>query len=166
MDVNNSTRKQNALQKLGRKFVHQKSSSSSSQSEWYRKFKNVAPGSPDSPVQNGPEFLSRSLDPAWIDVEMMGYWLRKCDEEHGGRCKRPLGLDSSRFGRPNLLIDVQRKCLVAANETSRYACLSYVWGGSNTLKATLETLEDLMKERSLETHQHEIPRTIKDAINL
>jgi hypothetical protein len=73
------------------------------------------------------EFLTKMPDPSWIDIEMIGYWLKKCDMEHGENCRRPFGLDPSRLGKPQWLIDVRRKCLTSAAEPElRYACLSYV----------------------------------------
>lgn len=72
------------------------------------------------------EFLGRSLDPSWIDIEMMGYWLQKCDTEHGEACRRPFGLDPAGLGSANLLIDIRMKCLAVAKPGDRYACLSYV----------------------------------------
>jgi len=113
-----------------------------------------------------PSFLTRSLDPDWIDIEMMGYWLRKCDLEHGEQCRRPFGIDISGFGRANLLIDVQRKCLTVAKPEHRYACFSYVWGGSSTLKTGKDNLDSLMEDNSLRIRLKEISRKIRDAIDL
>src|ERR1700761_7036509 len=45
-----------------------------------------------------PGFLKRSLDPDWIDIEIMGYWLTKCDAEHEENCHRPFGLDPIGLG--------------------------------------------------------------------
>lgn len=115
--------------------------------------------------QKTPDFLARSPDAKWIDIEMMGYWLQKCDTEHGGECRKPLGLDPTYPGRPKWLVDVQKKCLVAAEPNHRYACLSYVWGGVATLKTGRANLDSLRKEQSLESHRDEIPRTIRDSIS-
>jgi hypothetical protein len=71
-------------------------------------------------------FLTKLPDPSWIDIEMMGYWLKKCDTEHGSECRKPFGLDPSGLGQPLWLIDVRRKCLTSAKPEHRYACLSYV----------------------------------------
>ena len=117
----------------------------------------------DAPV---PGFLTRSLDPDWIDIEMMGYWLSKCDADHGGNCRRPFGLDPSGLGQANLLIDVQNQCLAIAKTGYRYACLSYVWGGAKTLKTDRSTLDSLMVKNSLQARWYEIPRTIRDTIRL
>jgi Heterokaryon incompatibility protein (HET) len=117
-----------------------------------------------SPV---PEFLTRSADPEWIDIEMMGYWLHKCDTEHGERCCRPFGKDSPHIERPNLLlIDVRKSCIVETKAADRYACLSYVWGGSKTLKTEKGNLDSFKEENSLGARRDEIPRTIRDTINL
>lgn len=96
----------------------------------------------------------------------MGHWLHLCDQEHGGQCRKPFGLDSATFGYPKLLIDVHKKCIVEAEPSHRYACLSYVWGNVPTLKTTQDNLLDLKKQKSLETRGAEIPRTIRDTINL
>jgi hypothetical protein len=117
----------------------------------------------DAPIA---DFLTRSLDPDWIDIEMMGYWLRKCDAEHGESCRRPFGLDLSGLGQTNLLIDVQNNCLAIAKPGHRYACLSYVWGGAKTLKTGRSGLNDLMRKNSLEDRWEEIPQTIRHTIRL
>lgn len=117
-------------------------------------------------LQDIPDFLARSPDSDWIDIEMMGYWLRKCDDEHEGKCRKLFGLDPSRLGRPTWLIDVQKKCLTVAEPDDRYACLSYVWGGASTLKTGRDNLISLMREMSLESHWDKIPRTIRDTISL
>jgi hypothetical protein len=72
------------------------------------------------------EFLTKMPDPSWIDIEMIGYWLKKCDMEHGENCRRPFGLDPLGLGKPQWLIDVRRKCLTSSKTELRYACLSYV----------------------------------------
>ena len=71
-------------------------------------------------------FLTKLPDPSWIDIEMIGYWLKKCDLEHGENCRRPFGLDPFGLGKAQWLIDVRRKCLTSAEPEHRYACLSYV----------------------------------------
>jgi hypothetical protein len=100
-----------------------------------------------------PEFLTRSPDPNWIDIEMMGYWLQKCGREHGDKCRRPFGLDMLKLGQANLLIDVERKCLTLAKPEYRYACLSYVcklvgrsddWCKCRDLCLSLEVLDCLL----------------------
>jgi hypothetical protein len=108
----------------------------------------------------------KMIDPAWIDIEMVGHWLRKCSSEHGESCGRPLGVDPSTLTRPALLIDIRRKCLTWTEPSFRYACLSYVWGGSTTLKTVKDNLESLLAPNSLREHQNEVPRTIRDTIGL
>jgi Heterokaryon incompatibility protein (HET) len=111
--------------------------------------------------------LTRSADPERIDIEMMGHWLHKCDTEHRGQCCKPFGNDSPHIKKPSLfLIDVRRKCLVKAKATDRYACLSYVWGSSKTLKTEKSTVDSLKEKNSLEARRDEIPRTIRDTITL
>jgi hypothetical protein len=134
------------------------------------------PGSSQSEL-GGPEhaqskpgisdnFLTRSLDTSWIDVEMMGHWMHKCDTEHGNTCRGQLGSVVSALGRPQLLIDVRKKCLALAESSHVYACLSYVWGGAPTLKTNNGNLNSLMRENSLEFQRDGIPRTIRDTICL
>jgi hypothetical protein len=107
-----------------------------------------------------------SLDTHWIDIEMMGDWIGLCDVDHGHECHRPLGLDPSTLGRPHLLIDLKKKCLIRAGLADRYACLSYVWGGAGTLKTQQDNLEGLMGQGSLDSLWNEIPRTIRDTMDL
>ena len=83
----------------------------------------ISGGSGSSAVSG---FLTKSPDPSWIDIEMIGYWLKKCDTEHGEQCRRPFGLDPLGLGQAQWLIDVRRKCLAPAKPENRYACLSYV----------------------------------------
>ena len=97
---------------------------------------------------------------------MIGYWLRKCDDEHGGKCRRPFGMDPSSLGHPRLLIDVQRNCLVETGKLNQYACLSYVWGGAKTLKTAQATLQELLEEGSLQKRRDQIPKTIRNTISL
>ncbi|EPE29417.1 hypothetical protein GLAREA_00577 [Glarea lozoyensis ATCC 20868] len=113
-----------------------------------------------------PGVQRKLIDPAWIDIEMLGHWLRTCDSEHGEMCSRPLGVDSSTLARPALLIDVKKKCLTWTESSFRYACLSYVWGGSATLKTVKDNLQCLLELNSLKDRQDEIPRTIRDTIGL
>jgi hypothetical protein len=96
----------------------------------------------------------------------MGHWLQKCDEEHRGRCSKPFGLDLSSFGRLKWLIDVRKKCLTVADESDRYACLSYLWGGVESLKTETNNFIGLMETNSLESHWKGIPRAVRDAIGL
>jgi hypothetical protein len=61
------------------------------------------------PSMSVPDSFAKSLDPDWIDIEMIGYWLQKCDTEHGSDCQKPFGVDPSTLGRPELLIDVRKQ---------------------------------------------------------
>jgi len=127
-----------SLQKLGRRLIGRKPESEAGSSK-----------ASLSAERTDPDFLTRSIDPDWIDIEMIGYWLRKCGDEHGGKCRRPFGMDPFSLGRPRLLIDFQRNCLVETGKPDRYACLSYVWGGAKTLKTAQGTLQELLEEGSL-----------------
>lgn len=113
-----------------------------------------------------PEFLTISLDRDWIDIEMMGHWLQKCDTEHGGACRRPFGLNPLSMGLPKYLIDIRKQCLTIAQPNFRYAALSYVWGGVERLQTTGRNLDSLMQEASLKSRWDKIPKTIRQAIGL
>ncbi|CAG8955756.1 hypothetical protein HYFRA_00011623 [Hymenoscyphus fraxineus] len=117
-------------------------------------------------VKLNSDTRAKSVDPSWIDIEMIASWLQNCDEYHGLECCKPLGLDPSNLPRPALLIDIRRKCLTKADSSHRYACLSYVWGGASNLQATRENLASLLEEKALETRHNEIPKTIKHTMGL
>lgn len=48
--------------------------------------------------------LNRAPDPDWIDIEMMGHWLRTCDMKHGATCRKPFEFATSEIGKAILLM--------------------------------------------------------------
>jgi hypothetical protein len=62
------------------------------------------------------------------------------------------------------LIDVDRKCLVRAKSFTRYAALSYVWGGIEGLNTTKSTLDSLLQPGSLYSQSRALPGVIQDSI--
>jgi hypothetical protein len=97
------------------------------------------------------------------------YWLHKCNSEHRETCGNPLDSSASGLGLPTWLIDVKKKCLVLADPTDpdfQYACLSYVWGGVDTIKLGVENCGDLLQKNSLMSRWFDIPKTIRDTIGL
>ena len=65
-----------------------------------------------------------------------------------------------------LLIDVIQRCIIRTSYQRRYFALSYVWGGSITLRCIKCNLNQLCKASSLDDYQSQIPQTIKDAMHL
>ena len=65
-----------------------------------------------------------------------------------------------------LLVDVRKMCLVSVQPEveCRYIALSYVWGGRQMLRTTMENFSTLMREGSLAKLQEQIPRVIRDAM--
>jgi len=161
MDPLTSRFRGKSLPKLGLRLIGRKPESKAGSSKSNPKNDEIYDIPPEL-----PEFMTKSIDPDWIDIEMMGYWLPKCDDDHGGKCRRPFGMDPSNLGRPRLLIDVRRHCLVETRKSDRYACLSYVWGGAKTLKTAQRTLQELLEEGSLQKRRDQIPKTIRNTISL
>ncbi|KAH8773677.1 heterokaryon incompatibility protein-domain-containing protein [Diaporthe sp. PMI_573] len=65
------------------------------------------------------------------------------------------------------LIDTKSLCLVPAWHGHRYIALSYVWGQTEMLKTTQETLSSLLKVGALRaTSDLRVPRVIRHAISL
>jgi hypothetical protein len=62
------------------------------------------------------------------------------------------------------LIDVEKQCVVLAQDQDEYAALSYVWGRVKRLLLTVENLEPLSTPGALSPNREEVPRTFKDAL--
>ena len=64
------------------------------------------------------------------------------------------------------VIDVENKCIVESNLQKRYLTLSYVWGLVPTVRLRRENIDDLMSIGALGRIRHQLPQTIRDAIDL
>lgn len=115
-------------------------------------------------TQIGPRPKGKPISMSRISISTIKHWYLGCLH---GKC----GGISSESPRLNLpkgfrLIDVQRMCVVRGNNESRYLALSYVWGHSKTLRNTKKIRPDLETEGGLSKRLKDLPKTIKDAIDL
>jgi hypothetical protein len=80
-------------------------------------------------------------------------------------CIRTTSQNQAQFTSLNVtFIDTELLCLVDGTTTKDYVCLSYVWGGVDSLKATIGTRSELRKPGALQSA--DIAMLIKDAITL
>jgi hypothetical protein len=112
------------------------------------------PGSIESRAPPGPHELS---------IQTLIFWLRICAGSHSDHCQ--LAYSPGSPG-PLWLIDVQNHSVVAAQGTSRYVALSYVWGGVESVSASLTNMHILQQAGSLLSPEMRIPQTLRDAIKL
>jgi hypothetical protein len=136
---------------------------------WKQKIKKGFSSKAGDMAQTQPMYPSGTgkeskMNPDWIDIDTLRYWLRVCDTEHGDRCK----LAKVAAGYPRWLVDVERLCLVQAKAGDRYVALSYVWGQVECAQAMRSNLEHLQQPGAISDSGGNlvIPRTIRDAIRL
>lgn len=121
-------------------------------------------GIKDQQTQDGEKAKGKSISMSRMSVSMIKHWYSTClDGKCGGA-----HFQSPRVSLPKdfRLIDVQRMCIVEGNNDSRYLALSYVWGHSKTLRNTKGIRHDLETAAGFSEKFKQIPKTIKDAINL
>jgi hypothetical protein len=63
------------------------------------------------------------------------------------------------------LVDVEENCIIPANMSYNYACLSYVWGDATPLRLTRENYARLTSPGGLNGYEH-APRTFRDAVQI
>ena len=99
-----------------------------------------------------------------MNLSTIKHWYLTCLD---GRCGgTPFASPRVNLPKGFRLIDVQRMCIVGGDDNSRYLALSYVWGSSKTLLNSKEIRADLETEAVLLKKLEELPKTIKDAMNL
>ncbi|KAI1745251.1 heterokaryon incompatibility protein-domain-containing protein [Xylaria scruposa] len=118
----------------------------------------------------------RLVKPECIDVQTMKDWRSNCRQYHGQVCSQtqsepvlpPLSAEIRAAFR---VIDVKEKTVIPASPDTDYVALSYVWGkqnpGRSFRQAFLDPLPaDLYQAHSLALNMEEIPRTIRDSIDV
>lgn len=111
-----------------------------------------------------PQYGGRLLNPKGVDIELLKFWLEKCERDHGQQCA---GISlAPRLGDVTdlLFVDVVDKCVVVGSSTSRYTALSYVWGTTNNVVLTKGNYSTLCIKGSLQDIS--LPATIRDAITV
>jgi hypothetical protein len=110
-----------------------------------------------------PPYMGRPRDEDYISIDLMRQWISSCEMNHKTSCCVPT-LPSTTL---SWLIDTKSLCLVPAWHGHRYIALSYVWGQTEMLKTTQETLSSLLKVGALRaTSNLRVPRVIRHAISL
>ncbi|KAH8808019.1 heterokaryon incompatibility protein-domain-containing protein [Xylogone sp. PMI_703] len=94
-----------------------------------------------------------------VDLDWLSSCLDSCDFT-------PSDLDAAENSCKIRLIDVYRRCLVDATSTSRYVCLSYVWGRSAIPKLTTNNYARYSSEMGIQESDMADAQTIEDAIRL
>jgi hypothetical protein len=112
------------------------------------------------------EYETGTIATATIDFGKIKSWLDNCTRDHGANTTRSL-IKAERYRRKLdlILLDTELECLVKKPSTEQYIALSYVWGGTNLLRATSSTIQDLQKPGALRS-QHSIPRVVQDAMTV
>ncbi|KAL2070009.1 hypothetical protein VTL71DRAFT_14689 [Oculimacula yallundae] len=110
--------------------------------------------------------LGRVCDPHKLDYSVLKSWIACCEESHGHHCSVSPIADCLGPTHPVKYIDLEQSCLVDFPETPKYAALSYVWGGADTLMTTKNNLEELSQPGAFVIRTDQIPKTIQDAMAL
>lgn len=121
----------------------------------------------DSPV-NEDFFLQKFGDDpgdsrvvsSQIDRSLPRFWLEKCEWSHE---KYPVP-DWKSLGTDLDLIDTRNNCIATVVRDRRYAALSYVWGGNQSLQLNSQTEHLLRRPGGLKKVR--LPETIRDAVRL
>lgn len=97
------------------------------------------------------------------DFQAISQLLAECEENHNHH-----NWDLSRYQSPIdiHLIDVESLMIVAATTQYRYLALRYVWGEHDSFATTTKTIKSLGRKGGLGKYMNEIPKTIKDAMDV
>ena len=93
-------------------------------------------------------------------------WNRTCQIGHGNCKNWDLPAEFGTLPTSFRLIDVKRKCIIAANNTFEYVTLSYVWGRSSTFQLNKKNQGELQEDGALLKYENLLPQTINDAMYL
>lgn len=65
-----------------------------------------------------------------------------------------------------ILVDVKERRLVGATSNAKYIALSYVWGNVGGLETNVGNYEELQKQGSVSPSDENVPRVIRDAMEM
>lgn len=112
---------------------------------------------------SGLSCMGRLRDDDFISIDLMKKWISTCEQLHTSTCCASTSPSTSL----SWMIDTISGCLVPAQKGTRYVALSYVWGQTEMLKTTTETLSVLKKPGALDANTSlNIPPVIRHAIAL
>ena len=112
-----------------------------------------------------PTNLGRQVG-SQIDLALLREWLSNCESGHGEKCGGSARNDQSTEPHPLILVDVERRRLVECNSSYRYVVLSYVWGQVPTFQTLQANFSGLQEDGALTRVGSEIPRVIRDAMDV
>jgi hypothetical protein len=98
-----------------------------------------------------------------IDHHTLLKYVKDCEKTHP-RCKARIQEAKSQAAIEIYLIDVKNNRIVKGRSDLVYVALSYVWGGTEIFKSTMNNVEILMQHNGLLKYEQNIPQLIKDAI--
>jgi hypothetical protein len=103
-----------------------------------------------------------------INYRLLKNWLSYCRSNHDDTCQPDkIGADTADvYLKYFRLIDVVKKKLVDAQPGDEYAALSYVWGKDSFLRLIRSRESDLYQEGSLGSQNNDVPKTIRDAMQV
>ncbi|KAK4655812.1 hypothetical protein QC762_305700 [Podospora pseudocomata] len=103
---------------------------------------------PSHPSDNLDRY-GRLIHAHWIDSSLFRRWKTDCDQHHQHCKPSSVILPALASIRPAWLVDIVRQCLVPAQLTDSYVCLSYVWGGAKQFTTAMDNLERLQQPNAL-----------------
>ncbi|KAI4174775.1 MAG: hypothetical protein LQ346_008191 [Caloplaca aetnensis] len=115
-----------------------------------------------------PYAQGRLIQREQAPFEVMKSWLARCLKDHGPECKN-LAPESwiTPWDIPGVrLLDVEEACLVKMPKNCQYITLSYVWGTTPSFMTTKANIKELESPGILQTLAQQLPRTIRDTIDL
>ncbi|KAI1496919.1 heterokaryon incompatibility protein-domain-containing protein [Biscogniauxia marginata] len=103
-----------------------------------------------------------------INFRLLKGWFSHCKASHGGDCQpdEVFNENSEVYLKYFRLIDVVCKKVVDAKQKDQYAALSYVWGRDPFLQLVDANKSSLYLEGALGTHNTNVPRTVRDAMEV
>jgi hypothetical protein len=109
------------------------------------------------------EVLQSSLELRRFSPSIVRYWLHSCEKQHGTLCSQHVNQGPEIF---IFLLDVREQKIVQASNSWRYCSFSYVWGAVSSLSLMTDTLQEMKVPGSLATMRNQIPKVIRDAMDV
>lgn len=107
-----------------------------------------------------------------VDQHLLRRWFECCKKSHDHDSKIETIQEPNRpmSSRPSVsqfrLIDVVNECVVEADRSFVYICLSYVWGEAKPLRLSSANMKRLVRPGGLGRRWADVPRTFRDAISV
>lgn len=98
-----------------------------------------------------------------MDFGVISRLVRECEAQHH---HFNWSLPRYKLSTSIALIDVEDMMIISATTERRYLALSYVWGEHLSFETTMSNMASLRHKGGLGTYMGEIPRTIKDAMDV